>query len=222
MKRGVTGGPSSKDGLPAAIAAFEAIRAAAKTDPELFVGRGALPRSEAEARQRAARVLDVLAEARLLRPERFALVRLEERGERRWHVAPLYPLRIGAARMEGVADPFLRRAPLGMDEWTAQLKVGRVDYVSAAEVLAAREALVNAPITERGRPPESETIAAGQGSADDAHGLAKLLRAWLKAPDDVGQVERFRSLFGESTWRAMANVYPKLVHEVQAELGRRK
>lgn len=110
-----------------------------------------------------------------------------------------------------------------MEEWLQQLNAERVEHLGAAELLTARDALEKAPITERGaRPPEHATPAAIEGATRDAHGLAKLLRAWLKASDDAAQVDRFRSLFGELVWRSMANAYPKLLHEVEAEMSRRK
>jgi hypothetical protein len=210
------------DGLAAALAAFEALRAASRIDPDLFVGRAALPRSEAEARRRALRIVQVLSEVG--RPDRLVQVVVTLQGDAspRWHVAPLYAMRIGTgARIEGVADPFLRRAPLSFDEWRQQLKVEDAVFLFPEQLLAEHEAMMHAPATLRDGRSDITTQKGGHGTADDAHGLAQLLRAWLKAPDDITQVERFRAMFGEQAWRALENAYPKLVSDIQAELAKR-
>jgi hypothetical protein len=210
------------DGLPAALAAFEALREASRTDPDLFVGRAALPRSEAEARKRALRIVQVLAEVG--HPDRLVQVTITFEGDTtpRWHVVPLYAMRIGTgARIEGVADPFLHRAPLSFDEWMQQLQVEHAVFLFPEQLLTDYEALLHAPDTLRERA-EITTQKSGQGSAEDAHGLAKLLRAWLKEPDDITQVDRFRTMFGEEAWRALENAYPKLLTDVHAEVDRQR
>ena len=42
----------------------------------------------------------------------------------------------------------------------------------------------------------------------------------LDKPEDKKQVERFRAMFGELTWRALQQTYPELVNAVEHELNR--
>ena len=87
----------SGGGLVGALAAFEAIRKASAGDAVLRTGRAGLPASEADARQRALRIVEVLDEAQVARPDRLVVLQVSTTpdGERRWHVAPVYPVKIG-------------------------------------------------------------------------------------------------------------------------------
>jgi hypothetical protein len=213
-------GPHRTDGFAGALAAFEALRLASRMDPDLFVGRAALPRDEREAKKRARRIVQVLADASLGMPDRLAQVMVAiDEGQPRWHVAPLYTMRIGTgARMEGVADPFLRQAPISLDEWMAHLKVESVAFLFPEQLLAEAEAL--APTTLRDRKSDPTTKRDGEGTEDDAVGLSRLLSAWLAEPQDPAMVRRFRALFGELTWQAFLRDYPEIAQQVDAELAK--
>jgi hypothetical protein len=211
----------SGGGLVGALAAFEAIRKASAGDALLRTGRAGLPASEADARQRALRIVEVLDEAQIARPDRLVVLSVSTTpdGERRWHVAPVYPVKIGKGeRIEAVADPFLRRAPLEINEWMGQLGAGGATYLFPEVLITERDEALTPPVEIEVEPRSAADITTrrgGSGTQADSEGLAKLLRAWLADPSDPTRPQRFRSLFGEVTWRALQHAQPELMREVE-------
>jgi len=216
-------------GIALPLAAFEALKDAGVVDEALSPGREALPSSREGAIERARIIHEVLGAAELTQPETYVVAKLPARKastiveavEAAWHVAPLYPVLFSDGRMmKAVVDPFLRPMPLGLLDWQVQLGVHHVELVAASDVVAASDAL--ARTLDEGDNFDATTKRGGTGTAADSHGLAKLLRAWLKDPSDPTQVDRFRALFGDVAWRSLETAYPKLVLEVELELERRR
>lgn len=216
--------PSDEDvkhpllGIALPVAAFDAIREAGVVDDLLQAGRSGLPATREAAVERAYRMIDVLAAIDITTPETFVLARITGKDEvtELWHAAPLYPVQFSDGRMmKAVVDPFLRRAPLGLLDWQAQLGIADVELVPLSSMPRLDPA--STTLVEPHRM-DVTTQRGGTGTADDSHGLAKLLRAWLKDPSDRTQIERFRRLFGEVAWRSLIAAYPKLVQQVELEL----
>jgi hypothetical protein len=213
-------------GIALPLAAFEALQDAMLVEDELRAGKSALPPSRDAALDRARRIVDVLRDADVPQPDTYVVAKIPstqvpEPLEETWHVAPLYPVQFPDGRMmKAVVDPFLRHAPLGLLDWQMQLGVRHVELVSSGEITEAPPGLDSTLSGGGAGNFQVTTKRGGSGTAADSHGLAKLLRAWLKDPSDASQVERFRTLFGEVAWRSLETAYPKLVQQVDLELER--
>jgi hypothetical protein len=211
-------------GVALVTRAFDMLKRATEADPLLLPGREALPVTETEARMRALRIVEVLEESGSARPDRLVQITLSVDGlGPRLHVAPVYSMRIGTGpRLEAVVDPFLRHAPAGLEEWKAQHAASATVFLFPEVLLGGREEALTEPQERLPARPHDEvtTQRQGQGKAEDCHGLAQLLRAWLERPEDRAQVARYRSMFGELTWRALQHSYPELLNEVEHELAR--
>lgn len=208
-------------GIALPVAAFDAIQEAGLVDEALKGGRSALPATRADAVERAHRMLDLLGSLQIPAPETFVVARVTTKDETSelWHAVPLYPGQFSDGRMmKAVVDPFLRRAPLGLLDWQGQLRVADVELCPVADLLRMTGSSTTVSEPQR---MDVTTKRGGTGTADDSHGLAKLLRAWLKDPSDGSQVERFRHLFGEVAWRSLVTAYPKLMQQVELELKKR-
>ncbi|MEO6951937.1 MAG: hypothetical protein ABI321_09005 [Polyangia bacterium] len=209
-------------GIALPIAAFDAIQEAGLVDEALKGGRSALPATRQDAVARAHRMLDVLASLEIPKPDTFVVARITAKDDMSelWHAAPLYPVQFSDGRMmKAVVDPFLRRAPLGLLDWQGQLGVADVELCPVADM--PRAGVDSSMTLNEPHRLDVTTKRGGTGTADDSHGLAKLLRAWLRDPSDATQIERFRHLFGEVAWRSLITAYPKLVQQVELEVKKR-
>jgi hypothetical protein len=212
----------ARGGVALVTRAFDRLKAATETDPAFAPGAHGLPRTETEARTRALSIVDLLDDNGEARPDRFVQAIVDIGQGQRLHVAPVYAMRIGTAPpVDAVVDPFLRTSPVTLDEWKKLLDVVAVVFLFPEVLLAGREEAMTAPIAVSPRVLDDITTQRrGQGTAEDCHGLARLLTAWLNKPEDKKQVERFRAMFGELTWRALQHTYPELVNAVEHELNR--